>query len=613
MPSTFSPNKGYELQATGENNGTWGIKADAVFSIIDLNFGGRFNANVAGSANVVVSSAQAQNVRHILTGVLTGNINYSFPNNGSFFIVTNNATGAFTITLLNAGGGAGIVIAQGATITVFINPDVPDIEQTSTSAGSAGVAFNVQTTAGTANAQTATFVPAVALTAGTTVEVIASISNTGPMTFAPNGLTAKAVTKLGAVALQGGEFEINALILLGYDGTQWQMLSQSAVQQDPWVVAGGTVSAITATYTPIITALYDGLQLAFRAPGANTSTTPTFAPNALTAHTITRAGGVPLLVGDIPGALAECIVIYNLANTRWELINPAFDAPQYTTLASAATTDLGTIAGPNINITGVVTITAFGTTAAVGTFKRMVFAGILTLTNNANIICLSGANITTAAGDSCEGIFTASNTFTMTSYQRKSGAALVGGSTPPGTLLNVQTFTASGTYNRSANVTKATIFARGPGGAGGAASAAASAASGGGQGALAVAFMKAIGSTETVTISSSTSTFGTWAVAGAGAVGVNNTTGGSAGGVGGTATTGDQLFRGAPGSGSMFGAAGTGMGGTGGGEGGGIAGSPTSAGSGGAAGNYGAGGGGGINSSTGGSASNGIITVYEYS
>ena len=82
MPSTFTPNKSYELQATGENAGTWGIKLDAVESIIDLNLGGRFNANVAGAANVTVTTAQAQNVRHILTGLLTGNIQYIFPNGG---------------------------------------------------------------------------------------------------------------------------------------------------------------------------------------------------------------------------------------------------------------------------------------------------------------------------------------------------------------------------------------------------------------------------------------------------------------------------------------------------------------------------------------------------
>ena len=90
----------------------------------------------------------------------------------------------------------------------------------------------------------------------------------------------------------------------------------------PIVAAGGTSDAITATYTPAIT-LADTTLCAFVASGANTTTTPTFAPNSLTAHIITKQGGVALEVGDIPDALAVCILEYNLANTRWELLNPA--------------------------------------------------------------------------------------------------------------------------------------------------------------------------------------------------------------------------------------------------------------------------------------------------
>jgi len=54
--------------------------------------------------------------------------------------------------------------------------------------------------------------------------------------------------------------------------------------------------------------------------GANTITNPTFAPDGLTAHTITKNGGQALVVGDLPGALAVVILEYNLANTRWEIV-----------------------------------------------------------------------------------------------------------------------------------------------------------------------------------------------------------------------------------------------------------------------------------------------------
>lgn len=91
-----------------------------------------------------------------------------------------------------------------------------------------------------------------------------------------------------------------------------------------WVVAGGTADAITATYSPAVTALVDGQLLSFRASAANATTTPTFSPNGLTARTITLEGGSALRASEIPAALAEVILRYNLANTRWELLNPAF-------------------------------------------------------------------------------------------------------------------------------------------------------------------------------------------------------------------------------------------------------------------------------------------------
>jgi hypothetical protein len=89
----------------------------------------------------------------------------------------------------------------------------------------------------------------------------------------------------------------------------------------PIVNAGGTVDAITADYTPNIT-LSDRRLCAFIATGANTSTTPTFAPDGLTARTIVKMGGQALAAGDIPGAEAVCILQYDLTNTRWELLNP---------------------------------------------------------------------------------------------------------------------------------------------------------------------------------------------------------------------------------------------------------------------------------------------------
>ncbi len=94
-----------------------------------------------------------------------------------------------------------------------------------------------------------------------------------------------------------------------------------------WVAAGGSADAITATYAPAITALIDGQLCFFRATAANATTTPTFAPNGLTARTIVRSGGSALSASDIPGNLSEVCLRYSLAHTRWELLNPATVVP----------------------------------------------------------------------------------------------------------------------------------------------------------------------------------------------------------------------------------------------------------------------------------------------
>src|SRR5574343_1035373 len=91
----------------------------------------------------------------------------------------------------------------------------------------------------------------------------------------------------------------------------------------PCVDAGGSVDAITATYSPAIT-LDDKLIVTVVSAGRNTTTTPTFTPNSLSTRTITKNGGQALAVGDTGGAGYVMMLEYNATNTRWELLNPAF-------------------------------------------------------------------------------------------------------------------------------------------------------------------------------------------------------------------------------------------------------------------------------------------------
>lgn len=202
-----------------------------------------------------------------------------------------------------------------------------------------------------------------------------------------------------------------------------------------WVDGGGTADAITATYSPAITALVDGQLCCVRATAANATTTPTFAPSGLTARTIVKVGGTALAVGDIAADGHELQLRYDLANTRWELLNPraaSLAANTFTGIqrwakgadvASGAALTLGTD-GNYFDITGTTAITSIGT-LGIGTWVKLHFDGPLALTHHATDLILPGAeNITTAAGDEAEFVEYAAGDWRCVSYTKASGKAV---------------------------------------------------------------------------------------------------------------------------------------------------------------------------------------------
>lgn len=98
-----------------------------------------------------------------------------------------------------------------------------------------------------------------------------------------------------------------------------------------------------------------------------------------------------------------------------------------TTLPSAATVDLGTATGNIVPVSGTTTITSLGSSAGTGASYRMRFTGALTLTNSANLILPTGANITTATGDTAWATYEGSSVWRVYFYQRANGQALAGG------------------------------------------------------------------------------------------------------------------------------------------------------------------------------------------
>lgn len=177
----------------------------------------------------------------------------------------------------------------------------------------------------------------------------------------------------------------------------------------PWCVAGGSADAITGAFTPAVSALTDGLLLNFRATAANATTTPTFKADSTTAHTITDLGGSALVANAIPAALAECQIRYNLANTRWELMNPANTTTGVTKTGSPSSGNLAKFSGAssitNTDLTGDVT-TSGGSATTLATVNSN--TGSFTAAN----ITVNGKGLITAASSGTVGI--RGNTYQIT-------------------------------------------------------------------------------------------------------------------------------------------------------------------------------------------------------
>ena len=106
-----------------------------------------------------------------------------------------------------------------------------------------------------------------------------------------------------------------------------------------------------------------------------------------------------------------------------------------TTIASAATVDLGTATALNVLISGTTPITSFGSSATTARpIYRTRFSNVLTLTHNAvSLILPGGLNIVTASGDAAVWEYLGGGNWKLLSYARADGKVL------PAALADVAT------------------------------------------------------------------------------------------------------------------------------------------------------------------------------
>lgn len=114
-----TPNKGLTTPAYNSTSPTWDNPLNTNFGIIDTALGGTLSVALA-SSNVALSAANIQNLRVLLTGSLSANVQVSIPAGvGGFWIFSNGTSGAFSVTATSAGGGASVVLPQGYSSLVY--------------------------------------------------------------------------------------------------------------------------------------------------------------------------------------------------------------------------------------------------------------------------------------------------------------------------------------------------------------------------------------------------------------------------------------------------------------------------------------------------------------
>lgn len=128
MTDLVTNNRNLTQPTVGGDSGTWGVVLNSgVMAQLDLILGAT-QAITMTSADVTLSVPQWNNIAINITGVLTGNHNLILPLNsnsatvsvGGIFVVANNTTGAFNVTVITSSSGSvGVTVPQGSRAFLY--------------------------------------------------------------------------------------------------------------------------------------------------------------------------------------------------------------------------------------------------------------------------------------------------------------------------------------------------------------------------------------------------------------------------------------------------------------------------------------------------------------
>ena len=283
MASTYSDRLKFELQATGANASTWGTNTNNNLSLADTFGAGYQSVSIAGSANVTLTTAdadpstQSSNKVVELTGTLTGNVYVFIPAVESNYTIFNNTAGAYTVNVAPTGHAANLVgIVQGGHTILYNNANNKVVDIFGGTLGSPKILTNLTVNSTVMTAANGHITGASYSGDGATLTNVSSIpSGTKAVFFqasAPSGWTQDTTAALNEAALR---------IVVGSGGGTGGSDTFSTV-----------FSASKTSNTQTLTLGSTGVSVALPAASAadTTISTPTLAAHT---HTATRNRGGP--------------------------------------------------------------------------------------------------------------------------------------------------------------------------------------------------------------------------------------------------------------------------------------------------------------------------------
>jgi hypothetical protein len=154
MASTFS-NLGLNLQATGENSGTWGAITNVNLQEIDAAIAGVFTITLTGSTTLAFTTNSSsttytdesgRNKTIILNGSLSATtVTVTVPNIEKDYVIINNSGGTATIS---SGGSTTVSIGTGSKNYVIVDPSTTSVISAVPAANPGGATTNVQYNSG---------------------------------------------------------------------------------------------------------------------------------------------------------------------------------------------------------------------------------------------------------------------------------------------------------------------------------------------------------------------------------------------------------------------------------------------------------------------------------